>query len=133
MIEIHIPTLPTSWAASRVCRKIHYNPKHKEKTAIQNFIKATYKDEMITLPVEISMQFIFEPPKSASKRKQKDMLAGKLIPLSKDCTNMQKFFEDCLKKIVIDDDRFVAKISSQKLYGLCNKVIIKLSLYVGDQ
>jgi Holliday junction resolvase RusA-like endonuclease len=72
------------------------------------------------------MIFHFKPPESASKKRKIEMLAGKEIPTKKDCTNMQKLYEDCLKKIVVNDDRNVAKISSEKLYAEKDEVIIKV-------
>lgn len=54
------------------------------------------------------------------------MLQGEIIPTHVDCTNCQKFSEDCLKGIVITDDRNVAKISSEKLYADKGKILIKV-------
>lgn len=55
------------------------------------------------------------------------MLDGDIIPTKGDCTNYQKLYEDCLKKIVITDDRNVEVIGSRKLYGEKGQVTIKVS------
>lgn len=54
------------------------------------------------------------------------MEAGKIYPTKCDTTNLQKFAEDCLKKIVIEDDRNVVQITSKKLYALSSSVHIKV-------
>lgn len=45
------------------------------------------------------------------------MLDGKIFPTRCDCTNLQKLYEDCLKGIVIKDDRQVIVVTSYKCYG----------------
>lgn len=54
------------------------------------------------------------------------MLKGEILPTSCDCTNLQKLYEDCLKGIVIKDDRKVAKIFSEKVYGEKEGVFIQI-------
>lgn len=54
------------------------------------------------------------------------MEKGEIIPTRLDCTNMQKLYEDCLKKIVIDDDRNVAKIISEKSYAEREGIVIQV-------
>lgn len=44
---------------------------------------------------------------------------------------MQKLYEDCLKGIVIKDDKNVCDIRSRKIYG--NKDEIKISVYTLEQ
>ena len=45
------------------------------------------------------------------------MLAGRIVPAVSDTTNCQKFYEDCLKGIVITDDRDCRRILSDKRYS----------------
>jgi Holliday junction resolvase RusA-like endonuclease len=118
MIEIHIPTIPVSWAASQHRGNIHYNPKHKDKISTRVYISSQYRGAMITGIVALRFLFTFSKPKRPSSS----------IPLKKDCTNMQKFYEDCLKGIVIKDDRYVAKISSEKIYGIKDQVSIQIEI-----
>lgn len=72
---------------------------------------------MTTGYVVLAFKFIFTVPKSASKKNRSLMLEGKIPPTQSDCTNLQKLHEDCLKGILIEDDRKVAKIFSEKVYG----------------
>jgi len=41
---------------------------------------------------------------------------------------MQKLYEDCLKGIVIEDDRKVIDISSEKFYALKDSIYIRMSV-----
>lgn len=124
MITLDIPFPPISWTPSRICRNISYNPKHKEKQALMQLIATMYRAMVINEYVVLDFTFNFLPPKSASKKDRQAMLEGLIIPTRCDCTNLQKFAEDCLSKIVIEDDRLVAKISSQKLYAEKESIVI---------
>ncbi len=82
---------------------------------------------MLTGPLEIDYKFFFKIPPSYSKKKQQQLLDGKLFHTkTPDCTNIQKFFEDCLKGIVIRDDKQVTKSCSEKIYSNKNSVVIKI-------
>jgi len=79
----------------------------------------------------IEFVFAFPIPNSTTKKEKEKMLAGEIIPTGCDCTNLQKFYEDCLKNIIIPDDRYVAKITSEKLYR--NKECIFVKIYTLDE
>jgi Holliday junction resolvase RusA-like endonuclease len=125
VIEITLELDPVPWAAPRLGRYQHaYDPKEKDKRAARYLIKQQYKGEPISETVILSFLFVFPVPKSASKSRKEKMLAGEIIPTRCDCTNLQKLYEDCLKGIVITDDRNVVYVSSYKIYGEKGKVII---------
>lgn len=117
MIEIYIPLPPISWEPSRKGEFTFYDPKEKEKRVVRYYIREQYDSDPITDYVVIKLQFLFEIPKSYSKKKRQLALDHKIFPTKKDCTNMQKLYEDCLKGIVISDDRNVVKIFSEKEYS----------------
>jgi Holliday junction resolvase RusA-like endonuclease len=117
MIKIELNVDPVPWTPSRIVHGHAYNPKEAEKRATQYLIAQQYKDQPLDCYIRIYMVFTFKIPVSASKKKREAMIHHKIIPTRSDCTNHQKFYEDCLKKIVITDDRNVEYISSQKLYG----------------
>jgi Holliday junction resolvase RusA-like endonuclease len=124
MVILEILHPPVSWVPSRVSKNGTYDPRQKIKKAFKNIIASQYKGPIITDPVCVRMQFIFTPPKSVTKKSRADMLEQMLIPTKSDCTNLQKLYEDCLKGIVIKDDRQVAMILSEKAYGEVAKVMI---------
>lgn len=78
-------------------------------------IAEQYKGALLTCSVVLDLLFEFKPPKSATKKRRLAMLSGAILPRP-DCTNLQKLYEDCLKGIVIQDDREVVDIRSKKLY-----------------
>jgi Holliday junction resolvase RusA-like endonuclease len=125
MISFSLKKEPVSWSAARISRGVAYNPKHKEKTEFRNAI-SSLRVPGISGYCVLEFEFIFKTPKSASRKMRSLMLAGEIYPTSKDCTNCQKFLEDCLKDIVMDDDRYVVKITSSKRYGEESEILIKL-------
>lgn len=127
MIQIEIDTHPISWAAAKVTRRGSYNPKAKEKEATQWLIRSKYRGSPVLGYVVVEFVFYFSPPSSVPLSKRQAYLENiEYLPTKCDCTNLQKFLEDCMKNLVIEDDRNVAKISSEKLYAEKEKVIIKI-------
>jgi Holliday junction resolvase RusA-like endonuclease len=127
MIEIELNTLPIAWDVA-VDKKGHfYNPRAKEKKLIQLLIRSRYTDSQIKGYVVVSFTFIFPIPNSVPISKHPIYLENlEILPTHVDCTNLQKFLEDCVKNIVITDDRNVAEITSKKLYGKKEKILIKI-------
>jgi Holliday junction resolvase RusA-like endonuclease len=126
-IEIIINHDPIPWASPRLGRGIAYSAHSKYKEIFHAFIISQYKGEPLRGYVHLDFTFEFPCPKSASKKQKELMSAGKIFPTKSDCTNLQKFAEDCLKRIVIEDDRNVLQISSRKLYGASGRVKIKIT------
>jgi Holliday junction resolvase RusA-like endonuclease len=126
MLQFTISYPPVSWAAPVFSKFGTYDIREAEKRAIRFLIKSIYKDEPIREPTVLKFKFYFKYPKSVSKKKRLLMEKGEIIPTRLDCTNMQKLYEDCLKKIVIDDDRNVAKIISEKSYAEREGIVIQV-------
>lgn len=126
MIQLELHGKPVPWSASRTNKGHHYDPKAKDKEFAKWQIRAQYRDKPITGFVYLYFTFFFEPPKSASRIQRKEMLSGRLIPTVSDTTNLQKMYEDCLKGIVIEDDRYVSDISSSKRYSEKPGVFIRI-------
>lgn len=126
MIEIYIPLSPTPWAAPKLSKRRIYDPREIEKRVVRYYIKQQYNGPLLTAYTAIKLSYRFKPPSSTSKKRRVEMLAGKIIPTKSDCTNLQKLYEDCLKGLVIDDDRKVAKIFSEKLYGEKDEIFINI-------
>lgn len=117
MIVLNIPLDPVPWASPRLSRGHAYDPREKDKRAVKYLLKQQYDMPPISGYVALFFLYVFKCPKSASKKRRIEMLNGSIIPTKGDCTNYQKLYEDCLKKIVIEDDRNVEIIGSRKLYG----------------
>lgn len=126
VIQISLPVNPTTWSAAIVTKYGAYDKKSSYKKGIRWLIKSLYRGRPIKGFVVLDLLFIFSVPKSVSAKEKALMLKGEIIPTSKDTTNLQKLYEDCSKKILFEDDRYVAKNISEKLYGDNEKVIIKV-------
>jgi|SRR3990167_2467669 len=126
MIIIDIPFEPKSWIAPQFSRGRCYDKLDREKRCIRYCIKEQYKGEIIDDFVILLFHFVFKPPKSATKKQRAKMLAQEIFPTKRDCTNMQKLYEDCLKGIVIKDDRTVSSVASLKYYD--EKECIKIRI-----
>lgn len=128
MIQIEIYGNLTAWAAPRLGRGgTAYNPKSKEKEHTRWQIKSLYRDELILGPVHLDFTFYFPIPKSTSYVKRRQMLAHIILPEVKpDTTNLQKFYEDCLKGIVIGDDKNATDTSARKRYSDKPRVLIRV-------
>lgn len=125
-ITIHIHHDPVPWTAPKRGNSSYYSTHSKYKEIFHAFILSQFKLEPIKGYVGLEFIFQFPCPKSASKKQKDLMLLGKIKPTKSDCTNCQKFAEDCLNKIVIEDDRNVWQITSTKLYALHGAVIIRI-------
>lgn len=127
MFLITLELDPIPWAAPKLARNGHaYDIREKDKRAARYLIQQQYTGEPISEPVILGFTFIFPFPKSASKAKKEKMKSCEIVPTRCDCTNLQKLYEDCLKGIVITDDRNVYYVSSFKLYGEKGRVEIKI-------
>jgi Holliday junction resolvase RusA-like endonuclease len=127
-IEITLDLDPVPWAAPKLGRRGHvYDIREKDKRGARYLIKQQYLGEPLAGVVILGFTFIFPFPKKVSKAKKEKMLRWEIIPTKCDCTNLQKLYEDCLKGIVITDDRNVVYVSSLKVYGEKGKVIINVN------
>jgi Holliday junction resolvase RusA-like endonuclease len=117
LITIEIPWEPVPWAAPRLSKYGCYDPREKDKRAIRACVKDQYDDPPMVGYFYILFTFHFAIPKSTSKKRKALMLEGSIRPTKSDCTNLQKLYEDCLKGIVIVDDRYVMSTKSQKYYS----------------
>lgn len=126
MIQIEIPLPPVPWQAPIKGKHVFYDPKEKEKRCVRFYIRKQYDAPPLDEFVVIKFIFTFKVPKSAWKKEKEKMLSQEIIPTRSDCTNLQKLYEDCLKGIVIKDDRKVAKIFSEKIYGKTEGIFIEI-------
>lgn len=118
-IVIILSGAPVPWAASRVVGgKYAFSPRFREKEHHQWEIASQYKGEVLDCPVRIIMEFHMPIPASSSKKMRTKILET-YVPHTKrpDCTNIQKYCEDCLIGLVIKDDGQVTQITSKKFYA----------------
>ena len=126
MISLELNEIPVPWAAPRLTKKGRYSPRCKDKAWTQWVIRGLYTGKPIEGYIVLDLTFIEPPPASASKKTRALMLSGKIFPTRCDVSNMTKHYEDCLKNILFQDDRYVVKNISSKLYGEKGRVIINV-------
>ena len=126
-IIFDIPYIPTSWASPRLGKASVFSPTAKAKKDVKLLIKSLYKGEIIYDPVKIDFKFYFVPPRSIPKKHLDEFYRNERPCLvQKDCTNLQKFLEDCLQKTVIFNDSRVVKISSEKLWANKTHMLVRV-------
>ena len=128
-VGFYIPVTPIPWAAPKFGKGVAYDIRQKDKQLAKFHIQKQYKGDPFQGYVVIHFFFVFPVPKSATKKQRKDMVGQKIFPTKCDCTNLQKLYEDCLKKIVINDDRNVVMSTNYKCYSLDPCVIIIVQDY----
>jgi Holliday junction resolvase RusA-like endonuclease len=118
VITIEITGKPIPWKSHGGFGNGAYNPLYKEMLKCKRQIHLFFSSEAIKKPVKVDCKFYFEPPKSCSAKVREEMLSGKILhQVRPDVTNLWKYFEDCLKRIVFEDDCLVVKAVIEKLYG----------------
>lgn len=130
MIQLEIYGDLTPWAAPRKHGPRYYDPNSKRKDQIKWQIKAQYRGELLAGATILEFTFFLPIPKSTSKIKRKQMLNGVIAPtVHPDCSNLIKCYEDCLKGIVIEDDRIVCDIIAKRRYADTASVLIRIFSY----
>lgn len=136
MILLELYGKPVSWAHHQGYGKRAFNPKFKEKESVQWQMRAQYRKEILTCPVEIMMTFYMPIPKGTSKIREKQMLMGMMQHMKRpDVSNLYYFYENCLKGVVIEDDSQVYRYTAEKTYASKEKVLIRIypETYQGEE
>lgn len=104
------------------------------KAVLQKHIKQYMKDSndyiINDLPVMVTIEFNFLPPKSYSKSKLKQVIDGRLMYTKKpDIDNLVKGVMDAMNGLVYKDDNQVISINAIKKYSTMNYINIKVEPY----
>jgi len=76
----------------------------------------------------VRIDAVFEMPKSASKKKQAQMLDGAVRPTKKpDCDNIAKTILDALNGIAYKDDSQVVQLTVYKCYGDQEQILLSIT------
>ena len=76
--------------------------------------------------LKVKLVFAFVPPKSWSKKKQKEALEGRIIPTKMDTDNLIKSVTDSLNGIAYTDDRYIYKVEAEKKYDTQEYIEIEI-------
>lgn len=93
-----------------------------KQNAVENYIKMAYleaaKGAYLTGALAIHIKAYYPIPKSVSKKKREEMLAGNIRPIIKpDYDNVGKSVSDSLNKIAYDDDKQIVDGGISKFYS----------------
>ena len=103
-----------------------YTPNNGHK--YEKLVKESYGDNPCFKDQFISVKilFKFEVPKSYSKKKQSEALAGNLRPTKADIDNYIKSVLDGLNKVAFLDDRYIYSITAEKIFAKESEVIVEI-------
>ena len=76
--------------------------------------------------ISIKILFKFEVPKSYSKKKKAEALAGNLRPTKADIDNYIKSVLDGLNKVAFLDDRYIYSITAEKIFAEESETIVEI-------
>lgn len=106
------------------------NTKLYEYSLRQWFIRAYPYFKPIESRVKVSIIAYFDIPKSTSKKKEAEMLAGNISPTKKpDADNIIKIILDAMNKFAFKDDTQVTKLEIEKKYDKTPRIYIKIEEY----
>lgn len=103
-----------------------YTPRSTAKQ--EQIVKSEYLKQggkKLSGAIEAEFYFVYEPPKSLSKKKRETLIGQPKITRP-DADNLCKLCLDALNTIAYDDDNQIYKITSQKVYGKKAMTIIRL-------
>lgn len=101
--------------------------KNYEYLVRQLFVYKYPKFEPIVGRVKMSVIAYFELPKSISKQKEAEMLAGIISPTKKpDWDNIGKIISDALNKFAFKDDAQIIEATIIKKYARTPKVLVRI-------
>jgi Holliday junction resolvase RusA-like endonuclease len=119
---------PIPWKAHAGYGRKSFNPLYKEREMVRYFVKMQEDFQRLEGAICLSFDFFFKIPKATSKIRTIAMINGSLRPLTRpDASNCIKFYEDCLKDLLFDDDSQVVEIKARKFYSDKPKTVIKVS------
>ena len=139
-VTFQVPGKPHGKARART----YYNPASKKHVShtpdntilYENLIKdqfLNYADGFYMergTPVTLRIVARFLPPKSVSKKKQKQMLEGEILPLKKpDMDNIVKVVADALNGVAYNDDTQIVLVSAKKAYSAIEGLDITVEEY----
>lgn len=129
-IKFMIPGQPQGKARARTTRNGTYTP---EKTVLyENLIKIMYQQTSRNIfnnkePLAVVIDAYFEPVKSISKKKRKQMLDGLIYPTKKpDSDNIGKVICDALNGVAYGDDTQVVHLVVSKRYSETARVEVEI-------
>ena len=133
MREFKIPGKIQAKQRPRFSRSgVVYTP--KETRVYEEFVKVCYNDyanqynwEPYNGQIRAEVEVFVQTPKSDSKLKKQEKIAGKIRPTTKpDCDNLAKSILDSLNGWAYQDDKQIVELEVKKFYSEESGVKVKL-------
>lgn len=129
-MEVRIPMAAIGKARARAGRHGHYTPAKtkaaEEEIGIRVWVAMEGADP-IDGPVSMTIQAVYRPPSSWSKKRQKAAIEGQWPKVTKpDTDNIAKLVCDALNGIAYRDDALIADLSVGKNYGAADELRITI-------
>lgn len=118
-VYIEIPGVPQAKESVRTGRyKNFYNPSKHAMDNVKTYLKATYTGPVFKGALHVIFLFEMPIPDKWPLTKQTKALLGDIPHIVKpDVDNMQKFYGDCMTKIIYQDDSQIVKPECCKYYS----------------
>lgn len=139
-VTFHVPGKPRGKARARTVRNqssnrtVSYKP--EKDLLYENLIKERFLNQAGEFyieggkPVTLRIVARFLPPKSTSKKKQKQMMDGEILPLKKpDMDNIVKVVADALNGVAYNDDTQIVLVSAKKAYSAIEGLDVTVEEY----
>ena len=108
-------------------RVFTYNPSQGYIKKMQWQIKAYAPKEPICGAIELNLFFFLPIPKSTSRVKQRQMIAGKIMHVKKpDIDNLAYAVTNACKGILYCDDSQIVKLVASKMYSHEPRIVVKV-------
>ncbi len=118
--KTHREEVRVNWG-KRTVKRWRRSPQTEEVAQTRALMQAQYKGKPIDYGVFILFEFFVPIPEKWTKKIKEKALSGELYPLAKpDSSNYAKYYEDCMKGIVIEDDCKAVWISPSKHFAKNN-------------
>lgn len=120
---------PVPQGRPRVTKFGHtYDPKAEEKKEFIKLVKEQLCENFnpINTIFHLHVNYVFEIPKSYSKKKREEVLSNVWHSTKPDLDNLIKFTLDSLNGILYTDDKLCVRISATKMYGSINATSLSI-------
>jgi Holliday junction resolvase RusA-like endonuclease len=129
MIILTIDGPPIAWkrAAPNWKTRSMYDTQKKEKEQVRWQLRQQYKENTLTMPLEVIIVCYFPIPESISKVKRSQMLSNMIHHnQDPDGDNLDGFYWDCMQGVIFKNDNQIFDHRTTKLYGLKGKTVISV-------
>lgn len=131
IISLTIPGIPIAKKRPRFFRRGKfvgtYNAQETEEGRFMFELHRLFNETPLEGPLKLKLVFAMPIPKSLSKAKIKEILAGTLRHTKKpDLDNLVKFVKDCCNGVIWKDDSQVFELKARKEYSDIAKTFIEI-------